>query len=137
MRVFYGSSIDISDDSNSGPGRQPRMFRESLSRFNIKAENLTLGAKYEHARAHNDRARAWPPLLRALESCDPDELVLLTDAWDVFFCCGLDEIERKFECFDRPIIFPTELVLWPNELSTVGPYPACPRDGDTPTAAGC
>ena len=38
----------------------------------------------------------------------PDDIVLVTDCWDVFFCCDMDEIRDKFLRFSTPVVISAE-----------------------------
>ena len=126
MKIFYGSSISLYDDSDPGPSRQPRMFRESLARYGIEATNLTLGVRYASERERHTRSGSYGIVMAALRATAPGELVLFTDAWDVFFAAGIGEMETKFKAFGRPFVFSTELILWPEELANIGEYPPAP-----------
>jgi hypothetical protein len=118
MKVIYGSSLPIEDDSDLHGHRQPAMFRESLARFGIPAENVTLGLP-----PSNSREWVLDIFRRILSPLPADEIVLLTDAWDVFFCTGLEEIERTYLAFQKPIVFSMETNLFPPEVARFGAVP--------------
>jgi len=119
--VLYASSIPIEDDRDLSRNRQPWMFRQSLARFGIPAKNITLGLVFSH-----DAKQTWPHLLKTIGEIERDTIVLLTDAWDTFFCCGLDEIREKFLAFQRDIVFSMETNLFPVEVTRFGPIPPSP-----------
>ena len=68
----------------------------------------------------------FPCLLDYLKSIDPNEIVLITDAHDVIFCCSVDEIESKFKSLNAPIVHSGEATLYPGESTIYGKYPDGP-----------
>jgi hypothetical protein len=97
------------------------MFRESLTKYSIPAENFTLGCNFNH-----DGNDTWWRLLKVLEHQATDEIVLVTDAWDVFFTTGLEQIEQAFLEFNSPIVFAMETNLFPPEVAGFGTLPEAP-----------
>lgn len=51
---------------------------------------------------------------------------LFTDSYDVVFVAGWDEILRKFEALNSPIVFAGECYCWP-DINQAGAYPANPH----------
>jgi hypothetical protein len=49
-----------------------------------------------------------------------------TDSYDVVFAAGWEEILRKFEAFNSPIVFGAECYCWP-DINQAGLYPANPH----------
>lgn len=39
---------------------------------------------------------------------------IFTDSYDIVFAAGMDEIMRKFEALESPIVFASECYCWPN-----------------------
>ena len=77
---------------------------ESCQRFNIPLENLS---------PVNQKVIYEGTTLLALAASrtaefPPDDIVLVTDCWDVFFCCGLDEIRDKFLRLSTPVVISAE-----------------------------
>ena len=80
-----------------------RLLRASCQRFNVSVDVFT-------CENFDWEGRAALNVLRLQLALMPhDEIVLLTDLWDTFVCCGLDEIERKYLAFDSPIVFGCEV----------------------------
>ncbi|MCK9570794.1 hypothetical protein M0R72_17725 [Candidatus Pacearchaeota archaeon] len=120
MKLLYASSIPIDAPLNKG-GPNRWMFRESLKKYGIQGENFTLGCTFNH-----NGDDTWWRLLKALEAHPSNEVVLVSDAWDVFFTTGLEAIERTFLSFDAPIVFAMETNLFPPEIPRFGPLPEAP-----------
>lgn len=121
MKVLYASTLPIEDDSNLSASRQPRMFRESAKKFGITAYNINLGGDKCDSRDY------WLSLWRKYLVPLGNELVLLTDAWDVCFLAGIDEIEQKFDSFGAQVVFGMEANKWPpTQLDMVGKFPEAP-----------
>lgn len=53
------------------------------------------------------------------------DIFLFTDAYDVVFAAGWDEILRKFTAIGSPIVFGSESYCWP-DINQAGVYPANP-----------
>ena len=92
---------------------------------------------YESAKRHNiDVINLWPEgavwngglqnfstgggvkanlLTEYIEGLPDDDLVILTDAYDVFFCDTTDEIVRRFLSFKCEVLFQAEQYNWPDE----------------------
>lgn len=51
---------------------------------------------------------------------------LFTDSYDVVFATGWEEILRKFEALNSPIVFGAECYCWP-DINQAGAYPANPH----------
>ena len=119
MKVVYNSSVPLETLPDGHCNRCPRLFAESVRKFNIPAENFTLGVEL------NSRELVFAKLTASLGVMS-DEIVLVTDAWDVFFCCGVEEIEQKFLEFNSTIVFQMEQYLFPGELAQFGEWPPAP-----------
>lgn len=51
---------------------------------------------------------------------------IFTDSYDVVFAAGMDEILRKFQALNSPIVFGAECYCWP-DVNQAGLYPANPH----------
>jgi hypothetical protein len=111
MRFITVSSRKFDDYSDLSIRRQPRMFKESIERFNIPMENLWHEG-VEHDWTGGVRKKL---VLDYLEHVPCDEPVLLTDAWDAFFCGSAELIESTFRSFGSPVVVQTECNLWPKD----------------------
>jgi hypothetical protein len=107
MKVFYGASIPLDKAPERMGHHRPGIFRESLDRHAIQAENMNASGRHS-----NEGRYGLGMILKALAE-NRSEVVLITDAYDVFFCCGTDEILAKFLSFGKPIVFQMESNLWP------------------------
>jgi hypothetical protein len=111
MKIIYGSSLPIEDDSNLGLHRQPQLFRESAAKHRLRTSNATLGCKFTFTLED----LTWR-IIKALRDEDPNQAIVLTDAWDVFFCARTEEIKEKFLSFNKPIVLSMETNLYPAEI---------------------
>ena len=128
MKVFYGATIPLDKCPERMSHHRPWLFRDSLKKFGVEAVNLNTTGQFT-----NNRDANMALMLPALRSVPPTEVVLLTDAYDVFFCCGVDEIECKFREFNQPIVFQMEANRWPvgrgfgeQDLDRYGQHPEAP-----------
>ena len=53
-------------------------------------------------------------LVKKLETLKDDEIVLVTDSYDVIMCANSYEILDKYKKFNKPIVFATESSCWPD-----------------------
>lgn len=110
MRVIAASSIPLSSDHH---------FLASARKFGIPLEMTIRDIDWTGT-------KELPILISFLKTLDPNEIVLGTDAWDVIFCCPVDEIEGKFKDLDSPIVHGGEASLFPSESAMYGEYPDGP-----------
>jgi endogenous inhibitor of DNA gyrase (YacG/DUF329 family) len=59
------------------------------------------------------------------ENKDKYSHFVFTDSYDVVFGTGMDEIMRKFERLNSPIVCAAECYCWP-DINQAGLYPPCP-----------
>ena len=98
--------------------KPPTMY-ESCERYGIPIQCEIMG--YEKS------GKAWMKReIELLQAMPYDEIVLLTDGTDAFFCANEQEIERRFLEFDRQIVFSAETNYWPKETPQYGEYPTAP-----------
>jgi len=91
------------------------MFLQSCHRNKIKPVVIGLGRDGEESIPHAKRKflykltwlRDW------LQRAHENELVFLTDSWDVFLDGGLDELQESYKAADVPVLFAAERKLWP------------------------
>ena len=50
----------------------------------------------------------------ASPSLGPDDVVLFSDAYDVFYCGDATEVLRRFAEFSTPVVFGAEVYCWPD-----------------------
>lgn len=126
MKVLYSSSVDLETCPEQIGHNRPWIFRDSLVKHKIDAVRVDLDGNCS-------MWHSFAPMIDRLKECDK-EVVLLTDAWDVMMCCGVDEIDRKFREFETPIVFQMEANRFPcngaigpaQDLNHVGPHPVSP-----------
>jgi hypothetical protein len=121
MKIWIRSTLPMEDNRDLHGHRQPWIFVESARAFGVAYENQTLG------RQHDWTGRANIPLFcERLTRLPADEIVLITDPWDVFFCAGVEEIERKFLAAETPLLFAAETNLFPPDTAALGMFPPAP-----------
>jgi len=116
MRFFTSSSIPLDRC-------KPPIYLESCREFGIPAVNLAWPPDWEGY-------RNVPRLLELLRSLPEDEIILISDAWDIFYTTGPEAVEQAFLSYNKPIIFAAEhrepTGRWSPRVCTSKPWPPSP-----------
>ncbi|MGS2762893.1 glycosyltransferase domain-containing protein [Sinomicrobium sp. M5D2P9] len=61
--------------------------------------------------SHRIKDQVLVPYLESLKS--PDEIILFTDGYDAMMLNGVSEVVRRYEQFQKPMVFSSEANCWP------------------------
>ena len=91
-------------------------FMTSAKFHNIEFTNIGYGVKWKGTDMSGPGGGMKVNLFkRHLDTLPDTDIVLFTDAYDVFYADGLDTIVERYEDFGNKVIFSSEVFCWPDE----------------------
>ena len=104
-----------------------KRFINSCKVYGLKYKIMGLGEKWNggNMSAGVGGGQKINFLMQTLSTIDEEQLILVTDSYDVIMTSNSEEIIKKYKTFQIPIVFAAESCCWPNKnLASI--YPSSP-----------
>lgn len=119
MRFVTYSDRPLDDYSDLSIRRQPSMMNESHRLFGVPLDRV-----YDLTIPFDQQGKVGNRLIKEyIDDLADDEIVLWTDSWDAFFAGTPIEMEEAFTKIGKPLVFSTEVNLWPPECAEFITFP--------------